>query len=418
MRGLPASLALLLACVQVAHGDDWPQWRGPRRDGVAPSAKLPAAWPRDFPAPVWKAVVGEGQASPAVAGGRVYIMGRYDDRREVCACLDAATGKPLWSHGYDAPYQTPDPRGGNGPKSTPVVDSGRVYLFGVAGMLTCLDAASGKVHWQRDCGKEFWGVLKDKEGDDAWATACGAATTAVIEGNLLILPVGGEKAGGFTAFDKRDGSIVWKSLTDRSSYASPVVADLAGTRQVVGFTGLRMVGLAVDSGKLLWEHPFPAKFDQTVLTPVLYRDLVIFGGEGRPTLALKIQREGPKVVKTLAWQNKDLRATLTTPVVHGSHLYGLNGDRRQLVCVDLATGATAWLQEGYPSYVSLVVAGDTLLVLGNDGMLEAVRPDPAKFVSLGRWKVAPGETWSHLTVTGSRLYLKDRDTLYCFEMGG
>src|SRR5262245_6082192 len=147
MTRLLASLAVILACAP-AWADDWPQWRGPRRDGVAPNAQLPKVWPKTFPAPVWKATVGEGQASPAIAGGRAVIRGRVKDDREVGYCFDAVTGKPLWSYGYHAPYEPPDKRAGPGPKSTPLIDGPRVYMLGAAGMFHCFEAATGNIVWK------------------------------------------------------------------------------------------------------------------------------------------------------------------------------------------------------------------------------------------------------------------------------
>src|SRR5205823_2632221 len=158
-----------------------------------------------------------------------------------------------------------------------------------AGMFHCFDVQGGKVLWKHDLHKEFWGVAKDQWGDDAYATCCGAAAGPLANGSQVLLPVGGKKAGAVTAFDRVTGKIIWKSpLPDRSSYGSGLLGTLAGRKQLVGFTGLRMVGLDPGGGSLLWEYPFPAKYEQTMLTPVVWKDRVIVGGEEKPTVALEI----------------------------------------------------------------------------------------------------------------------------------
>lgn len=414
------TLAASLALAGGASAGDWPQWRGPGRDGVASPAGLPADWLAQPPRQVWKVRVGEGCSSPAVVGGRVYILGRDADE-EACLCLDAETGKTAWRLAYPVSYTPPDPRAGRGPQSTPTVDGDRVYALGVRGVFHCLDAGSGRVLWKHDLKAEFWGVVKDAEGDDAWAPCCGSAASPLVDGERVLLPVGGSKAGAMTAFDRHTGAIVWRSLEDRGSYASPVLAELAGARQVIGYTGRRMVGLRADDGALLWEHPFTVRFEQTILTPVLWKGLVIFAGDQdkrKDTQALRIQRQGETFVVEVAWRNDDLRCYVTTPVVIRDHLVGLNR-RQQLVCVDLATGKTAWIQGGFGRYVSLVVAGDTLLVLDEDGSLHVIAADPARFRRLARWKLGEGgDVWAHLAVANARLYVKDKYDLACFDVAG
>jgi outer membrane protein assembly factor BamB len=406
---------------------DWPQWRGPDRDGVAPGTSLPSVWPREAPKPLWRRAVGQGQASPAVAAGRLFVMGRPDGTREVCWCLDAGSGKVLWSHAYDAPYTPPDRRAGQGPKSTPTVDGDRVHMLGVAGMFHCFDVKSGKVVWKRDFRADYWGVEKDKWGDDAYWPCCGAATSPLVDGGRVIVSVGGPKAGAFVAFDRRDGKVVWKSLTDRSSYGSPVLATLAGVRQVVGFTGTRMVGLRADKGDLLWGHPFRTFSEQTVLTPVVWKGLVVYGGaellpdsemdDRRVVRAVRVQKTDDKVVAPVVWENTDLKSYTASPVAFKGHLIGLSSHRDQLVCLDLASGKTTWAQDGFSGHVSIVVAGDQLLVLTRTGELHVLEANPKKFVRKARWRLAVTDpVWSHLAVVGNRLYVKDANEVVCFEI--
>ncbi len=416
-RWLFAALSLSFALPVCAA--DWHQWRGPNRDGSAPGARLPAKWTDTLPAPKWKTKVGIGYSAPVIADGRVFIMGR-ENKNEVCLAFDADTGKPLWKQTYPSAYVPPDPTAGKGPNSTPTVDKDRVYMLGLGGMFHCLDVKTGKILWKHDLAKEYWGVEKDKLGEDAWRPPCGASASAFVQGDSVILPVGGRKAGAFTAFDRNTGKIQWKALNDRSSYASPLISTLAGTKQLVGFTGTRMVGIGATSHNLLWEFPFKAMFEQTIITPVLWKDMVIVCGEAKPTTALNITQDGDKLTQKIAWINADLGTYLSTPVVFKDHLLGFSNRGGRLVCIDLATGKTAWTSpKGIAKMLaSFVVAGDQILVLSDTGKLHAIAADTTEYKPLGEWKVAePGAIWSQLAVVGNRLYIKDKENLTCYELG-
>jgi outer membrane protein assembly factor BamB len=408
---------VILAPALVVGAEEWSQWRGPARSGRASDVVLPEVWPESPPEPAWKTDVGDGYSSPVISAGRLFVMGRTAGEFETCYALDAATGKQIWAHSYPARYTPADPSAGRGPKSTPTVDGDRVYFYGVRGDLNCLNTRDGSVRWQYDCQSRFWGVERDSSGDDAWSTCCGASASPLVLGDLLVLPVGGKRAGAVTAFNKFDGTIAWKSLEDRSSYASPVAARFDRQPQIVAFTGLRMVGLNPVNGKLLWDYPFPAQFEQTMVTPVVWRDLVIIGGEKKPIVGLRIQPDGEQATSEIAWSNKDLKCYYSTPVVIGDHLYGQMPQRGQLVCLRLTDGKTAWIEPGFGAYASLVSAGKFLLVLTNDGELHVIEPSPEKFVRQAIWKVSEaGGTISHLAIAGRRLYIKDKQQVVCFDL--
>jgi outer membrane protein assembly factor BamB len=423
-----AALCASAGALAAEPGEDWPQWRGPKRDGSVSAAtlkKLPKDWPAAAPAPAWTSFVGSGYSSPVIADGRVFVMGREpkdkEDKEalETCLCFDAKTGSRLWRHAYNTTYQSPDPRGGHGPKSTPTVDGDRVYMIGLGGMFTCLDVKSGKVLWSHDLQKEAWGVEKDEEGVDKWFPPCGYASSVVVEGDQVIAQVGGKKMGSMAAFDRKSGKLLWHQFPERSSYGSSVVADLAGKRQVIGFTGLRMVGLDLASKEKLWELPFPAMFEQTITTPVVYKDLVIVSGEQKPTVALRVTKSGEKVEQKEAWTNADLKAYMTSPVLFGDYMVGADSAGRRLVCIDMATGATKWSSPKLAGHISLVVAGDKILCLTSKGELFVMAADPKEYRELAKWKVSEaGESWAYLGVAGSRLYVKDKENVICFDLAG
>jgi hypothetical protein len=408
-------LALALPAAPLAAAD-WPQWRGPARDGHAPGVKLPAAWPEKAPAPRWKAPAGDGYAGPCVAAGKVFVHDRVGKKERVRA-LDAATGKELWAVDYAEAFAPPDPTAGKGPNATPAFDRDRVYTFGLGGVLLALDAASGQELWKHDCKAEFWGVKKGPLKDDAWFPPCGASASPLVDGATVIVPIGGTKAGTFVAFDRASGKAVWKALEDRSSYASPVIAAPGGVKQLVCFTGTRMVGVKYDDKSLLWGVPFKALYDQTIISPVVWKDRVVIAGEGRPTFAVTVPPSDSTTPPEKAWTNDELKSYMTTPVVAGDHLIGHDMRTSRLLCLSLVTGETAWTSPRISGqYHSMLVAGGAVFCLTSEGELVVFRADPAEWHQLGRWKVAEKGSWPHLAVADGRLYVKDQGFVYCYDL--
>ncbi len=417
------SLFLALTLALALHAADWPQWRGPNRDGHAPGAQLPVKWPVEAPKPKWTTDVGLGYSGAAIAGGKVFIHTRDEGKdgkaEECCLCLDAATGKKLWSIPYECKFVAPDPTAGKGPNATPTVDRDRVYFLGLGGMLTCAEIASGKVLWQHDCDKEYWGAKFTSDGDDAWFPPCGASASALVDRDTVIVPVGGKKAGAVTGFDRNTGKLLWSALEDRSSYASPMIASPGGVKQIIAFTGLRMVGLRHSDRELLWDHAVPTKYEQTIVSPVVWKDRVVIGGEAKPTVALKLSPGDKKdtVKKEIAWKNEELRMYLPTPVLLGDHLIGFDYRTGKLVCVKLEDGSTAWTSPALNTkHVSLIVVGDVLLVLTLEGQLLAAKVSTEDYSPLAKWKVSEKGTYAHLALVGNTLFVKGPEKLLCYEL--
>jgi outer membrane protein assembly factor BamB len=411
------ALALVFALALPLNAD-WPQFRGPLRDGHAPGAVLPRKWPARPPEPKWTADVGLGYSGAAVSHGKVFIHTRDDAKgKERCLCLDAATGKQLWEVAYPCKFKSPDPTAGKGPNATPTVDRDRVYFLGLGGMFTCAEVATGKVLWQHDCDKEYWGVKFTSDGDDAWFPPCGASASALADGNTVVVPVGGKKAGAVAGFDRNTGKLLWSALDDRSSYASPLIASPDGVKQIVAFTGTRMVGLRHTDRELLWDHAFPTKFEQTIVSPVVWKDLVVVGGEAKPTAAVKLTRDGDKVKKEVAWKSDDLKMYLSTPVVLADHLLGFDYRTGRVVCVKLADGSTAWTSKAVGSkHVSMILAGNVLLVLNLEGELRVLKVATDDVAELARWKVSETGTYAHLALSGNTLFVKGPEKLICYEL--
>ncbi len=348
------TLMLLAAMAGQGHAGtgDWPQWRGPNRDGLAPGVNLPRPWP-DTLAEVWSIEVGEGHASPVVAGGHV-VSFRRQDAREVIQCLRAADGEALWSTAYAAPYK---PRGfarkhGKGPFATPTIADGKVYTFGIRGTLSCLDLPSGKLLWRKTFTDQF------EPPYPTW----GAANSPLIEGHLCILGVGSTREGYLAAFHKDTGKPAWSLEAVAPGYGSPVAADLADQRQIVTLTSTQIIGATADSGKLLWKIPFKTSYEQNATTPVVRGDRVVFSGYKLGTHAYRIHN-GDAVKATRRWSNDDVSMYITSPVVVGGNVYGLaQRGKGTLVCLSLEDGEAVWAAPGrLGEYASLVAAVDRLL---------------------------------------------------------
>jgi outer membrane protein assembly factor BamB len=402
------AMAAVLTLVDLAAAQDWPQWRGPARDGLAAKGAARAQWPASLK-PAWKVSVGEGHASPVVVGNRVYVFARRGED-EALECLDLATGKSLWRQAHPAPYtMNPAASGhGKGPKSTPVVAGGRVFTFGIAGALTAHDAASGTVLWRHDFKQRF----------KATSPTFGTAMSPAVDGERVIAHVGGENDGSLSAFDAKSGVERWSWKADGPGYASPIVATLAGRRQVVTQTQLNVVGLAADTGELLWKIPFTTAYEQNSVTPVISGDVVVYSGLDKGVRAVRIVQRASGFAAEPVWSNDEVASYMSTPVLEGGVLYGLSHKKKgQLYALDLATGKTLWLSEGrLGDNAALVASGGALLALTTDAALIVAKQDPKAYSVIRSYTVADSPTWAHPAPTAGGILVKDKESLALWSL--
>ena len=349
--------------------------------------------------------VGIGHSSPVVAGGRVYLFSRGGEE-EALQAFELATGKRLWRQAYAAPYTVNSAAfsHGPGPKATPVVAGGRVFTFGISGILSAFDAASGRVVWRKEFGKEF----------PSTAPTYGAAQSPVVDRGRVIVHVGGGGGGALTAFDAETGAVVWAWKGDGPGYGSPVVAEIAGTRQVITLTESLLVGVAADSGRLLWKVPFTTEYTQNAVTPVVQGNVVIVSGLDHPVRALRVvAAKGGGWTAETVWENPDVALYMSSPVLVAGRLYGFSHKKKgQFFCLDAATGKTLWLSEGRQGdNASLVAAGGAILALVTEGELIVFEAGGAAFKVLRRYTVAETPTWAHLAVVGDGILVKDAGSL-------
>ncbi len=378
---------------------DYPQWRGPQRDGSAVSFVEPKAWP-DSLTLKWKVEIGPGYASPIVVGNRVYTHTRREEN-EVMIALDAVTGKVVWQTSYPAPYKMnpATARHGQGPKSTPLFYNGRLYTLGISGIVSAFDAATGKLLWQKPA--------------PAVDPLYGTGMSPIAERGLVIFHVGGHNQGALTAFDANTGDVKWSWNGDGPAYASPIVADLAGTRQVITLTQQNIVGVAAASGELLWQRPFVTRATNSAITPILYGDMIIVSGADKGITAfVAVKRDGKWTTDTV-WENQEASLFLSNAVLVGDALFGLSQrNSGQFFAMDAKTGQMLWRTQGREATnTAFVKAGNLLFLLNDDAQLIVVRSSRTGFEPLRRYTVADGATWAQPTVSGNRVFVKDVSTL-------
>jgi outer membrane protein assembly factor BamB len=383
---------------------EWPQWRGPNRDGLVSGVAAPASWPKELKQN-WRVTVGVGHSSPVVSGGMVYQFARQGED-EVLLALDASTGKELWrSAATPAPYTVnPAASGhGKGPKSTPVVASGRVYTLGIAGLLSAHDAKTGRLVWRKDFSKQF----------PLTSPLYGTSMSPVIVGDMLVAHVGGHDKGALTAFDAATGAVKWSYDADGPAYASPVLLTVAGERQVVAFTQKELVGVSASTGSLLWKLPAKTAYDTNCNTPVVYKDTIVVSLEEQGLVAFRPAREGGKWSAKEVWRNDENELYMNTPVLAGSTLYGLSTRKKgQFFALDAATGKTLWQGPGrMGENASIINVAGTLLALTNDAVLYVLPASASSFAPSAQYTVATSQTWAHPVFLGDQVLIKDETTL-------
>ena len=400
-----AALIVLMGTVTLAQSatSEWSQWRGPHRDGTVTTTP-PANWPATL-TKRWELTVGAGHSSPVVAGDRVVVQARQGER-EITRAIALSTGKELWRDEYAAPYTVnPAARAhGPGPKSTPAVANGRVFTFGIGGVLSALDLKTGKLLWRTP--------------PPAVLPEFGTAMSPLADGALVIAHVGGMNNGALTAFDAATGAPRWRWTGDGPAYASPVIATIGGTRHVITQTQKSMVSVNAADGTLLWQTPFSTPYEQNSVTPVVRGDLVIYSGLDSGVTAVRLARKGNQWVASPAWKNEQLPMYMSSPVVNGTTLYGLSHrNRGQFFALDLTTGKTLWTTQGREGEnASLISAGSFMLLTTTNSELIVARPNPAKFEELRRYTVADSPVWAHPALARRALLVKDADKLICWSM--
>jgi outer membrane protein assembly factor BamB len=416
-RVKPAPFTAALACfvTTLAFAADWPRWRGPDANGHAPAgtpalAALPAA-----PRIAWKIPATFSLGSPVVSGGKVFHLD-IQANQEVVHCLDAATGKEIWSAPFDTAHK--DNQSAAGPRSTPTVDGDRVYVQSCRGEFRCLAVADGKVIWRTNFPADFKADYFGEKAMYLGASRHGYNASPLVLDDRLLVCAGGREGASVVCFAKRDGQVLWQSQNDIPGYGGPIVARIAGLDQVLVFSAEAVFGLRLDGGALLWRVPVKTAYGRHVASPIVLDDLVIVGSHQAGNLALKISRDGDACKADTTWLDKRNSINFSSPVLVDGHLYGL-GPAGMMFCVDARTGTENWTTEisqgGVNAQAQFVVVGDRILALNDGGELLLIAADPKAAHIVSRATVC-GETWCNPALTDGKLFLRDRKELMCVDL--
>jgi outer membrane protein assembly factor BamB len=400
-RNALAALALSASATTQAL-EDWPQWRGPHRDGLSAEKNLLKSWPQDGPPLAWRVGgAGEGYSSFAVAGGRIFTLGARGDREYVVA-FDAASGKRLWEVAHGSRFKNDR---GDGPRSTPTVDGARLYVFGASGDLTSLDAASGKIAWTVNVIRDFGGQ------NIKW----GFSESPLVSGDRIIVSPGGS-GSAIVAVNKANGKLLWKSEGDTAGYSSAVLHEVGGVRQAIVFTGQRALGLNIDNGRVLWSYDRVANRVANIATPIARGNHVFLSSDyGTGAALLELTPSAGAIAAREVYFTRDMRNHHASSVLIGDYLYGFSS--AILTAMKFDTGEVAWRDRSVGKG-SLVFADDRLYLFSERGVAALAEATPTGYREHGRFSLETGSlpTWTHPVVSNGKLFLRDQDTVYAYDV--
>ena len=389
--------------------EDMPQFFGPDRTGALPVAGFSTDWTSQAPRELWRRPIGLGWSAFAVVGGRAWTQEQSGDDERV-SCLDVATGRTLWSHSERTRFS--EWQGGDGPRATPTIQGGRVYALGATGLLLCLEAADGKLVWKRP-------VLGENGlGNITWGTS---ASPLLVDD--LVVVTGGRGSGAVLfAYRKTDGAPVWKAGSGDASYASPLLATLAGRRVILSNNAASLTAHDPGTGRLVFEHAWGgSKWPKASQPVVLPGDRVfVSAGYGMGCQIVQVTAAGagssgePGTLKAeTSWKGLTMKTQFNSPALRQGFLYGL--DDGLLACVDAGTGRRVWKDGRFGSGQTLIV-GDVIVVQNENGTVHACAASPDRFRELGRIPALSSKTWNHPTVAGRYLLARNDREATCWEL--
>lgn len=379
-----------------------PDFRGPNGDGRYDETPIRTNWPGAGLPLVWKQPIGLGYASFVVAEGRAFTI---EQRRhqEVASAYDVESGRELWTHGWEGEFT--EVMGGDGPRATPAYHEGRVYALGALGELRCLEAHTGSLVWRRN-------ILEDNGAANLdWGMA---ASPLVVDDKVIVLP-GGPDGKSVAAYNRLTGAPVWTSLDDQQAYTSPMLVTLAGVRQILVVSATRAMGLTVDEGRLLWEYPWVTQQGINVAQPLLLGNDRVFmsAGYGHGAAVFEVTRNDNRWSTRAVWQNTRMKNKFSSSVLYRGYIFGL--DEAILACLDAETGELKW-KGGRYGYGQILLAGDHVIVLAEDGDLALVRATPERYDELARSSAISGKTWNYPVIVNGRLLVRNLREMAAFDI--
>jgi len=398
------SLALVCAGQCAALAQDWPQWRGPGRDGVVSASGAPVKWPESLKKG-WQVEVGEGYSSPVLSGGRIFVHSRHDPDETVMA-IDRSTGNVIWQKKYSAPFtkQTDAAKMAKGPHATPLVVGKRLFTVGASAIVTAWDTATGDRLWSNDYSKTV----------DSSKLFCGTSASPMMANGNLIIQAGSDIHGGnVIALDPATGNEKWNWLGPGPGYASPISIVTGGKTHIVTLTEKSIVGIDAANGHLLWEAPFPDTWNENIVTPIWTGTHLIISGTRRGTHGYTLKESGGAWQATEVWKTTEVEMYMSSPVYGDGLLFGHSTKQRgQFVALNAATGNLKWQSEGRDGdQASVLLTPRSVVYLTNGGDLIVASRTAPKYALEKRYKVSAAETWASPILAGSDLYVRDTNML-------
>jgi outer membrane protein assembly factor BamB len=401
MRRTIISTILLAGLISAtAYASDWAQFRGPNANGISTETGISKDWNSNPPKMLWKtAMTDDGYAGPSVAGGKVFIID-HKGQQDIVRAIDIKTGEDIWQYKY--PDAAKENYGFS--KATPVAENNRVYTSSWEGIINCLDATTGKPIWTRDVFTDFKG--KKPNWLYAWSL--------LLDGNKVIACPGGLNAA-MVALDKKTGATIWAGGgSDPAGYVTPIIATIGGKRQYVLLTGVSLIGVDPDNGKLLWSQPWKTPMAITGAEPIVIGNSIFVTSGYKFGCGLVEVKDG---ATSLKYQNKDMQCRFSSPILLGGYVYGVSEpDPGSLTCMDPMTGVVKWRKPGFDFGGMICVDGVLLVLDGKSGIMTMVKPAPDSYRQLGTFTPIGGQSWTAPIVSDGNLIVRTKDTLACFSL--
>lgn len=383
-----------------ARRNYWTNFRGPARDGRYDERPIRTNWQGGLQQ-LWKQPSGGGYSSFSVADGVAYTI---EQRRgqEVVAAYNVENGRELWTHAWDAHYTDST---GDGPRTTPTWNEGRLYALGATGELRCLDARTGRLNWSKN-------ILKESGASNLqWGMA---ASPLVVDDKVIVIP-GGSNGKSVVAYNARTGAYAWGALSDTASYTSPMLVTLAGRRQVLAVTARYVSGIAPEDGAVLWSFPWANSIGINVAQPIVVgpNRFFVSSGYGKGAALVEVGNAGGKLSAAPVWERASMKNKFNSSVLYEGYVYGL--DEGMLTCVDVATGEQKWKARGY-GYGQVVLASGHLIVTTEEGEIALVRATPAGHTELARFPALEGRTWNVPAIADGRLLVRNATQMACYKL--
>lgn len=397
-----AAIAALLAGCGGAKAE-WPQYQGLNRDNISHETGWLKTWHEDGPEVLWRIPMGEGYSGISIVDGRIYTM-LSEGEDEFAVCLDTSDGTEIWRSRTDDKYHSGE---GSGPRSTPAVDGGKVYVLSAKGKLYGLDAGSGEKVWGHDFVTEF----------ESGMPGFGFSSSPIIEGDSLLIEAGGKNGKSIVAFDKKTGAVLWTSHTDRAGYSSPIIIDSNGVRQAIFMTGNSLVSVSPTDGTVYWTHvPWPTGNDINAAVPLHLPGDRIFvsAAYDKGSVLVQIKSDDDEMSVEEVWRSHDVMENwMSSSVLLGEYLYGF--DESILKCIEASTGEQKWAHRGF-GRGTLLLSDGHLILLGEGGNLGIAEANPSEYKGVAETQILEGRCFTPPTFAGGKLYLRNQKELVCIDL--